>query len=217
MFSQDTIDFLAALRANNSRDWFEDNRKTYHAAVREPAREFAEALSELLEAWGQGPVTPKIFRINRDLRFSKDKTPYNTYVHMAFRPSVSGPDGPALMVGLEPGRLTLGAGIMRFGPRQLETWRETVAGPAGAMLQRDLDHLLERGASLSEPDLVRVPRPFAGDHPRSDLLRRKGMVVWRHTLATNMAYGPEGPARCQERLKAFSPIMIWLSETMHAV
>lgn len=217
MFSQNTLDFLGALRGNNTRDWFEENRTTYHAAVRDPAREFAETLSLLLEECELGPVGSKIFRINRDLRFSKDKTPYNTHVHIGFQPAGAGPEGPAWMIGLEPGKLTFGAGIMQFTPRQLGLWRESVAGPAGAMLQRDLDHLLDRGGSLSEPDLVRVPKPFAADHPRDDMLRRKGLTVWRHTEKTGMAFGPEGPTKCKEQLEAFTPIMIWLRETMHAV
>jgi len=216
MFSQDTIDFLSNLRANNTRDWFEENRSTYHAAVRDPAKAFAAALSELLMARGQGEVSPKIFRINRDLRFSKDKTPYNTHVHMAFRPANAGPAGPVWMVGLEPGKLSLGAGIMGFTAGQLETWRKSVAGPAGEMLQRDLDHLLKRGASMSNPDLVRVPKPHAADHPRSHLLRRKGLVIWSHTDDPQMVLGPEGPARCADRLKDFAPVMIWLSETLWA-
>lgn len=217
MFSQDTIDFLAALRANNTRDWFEENRSAYHAAVRDPAQEFAETLSRLLEESSRDPVASKIFRINRDLRFSKDKTPYNAHVHIGFQPAGAGPDGPAWMVGLEPGKLTLGAGIMRFTPRQLEVWRESVAGPAGALLQRDLDHLLRRGSSLSDPDLVRVPRPFPEGHSRGDLLRRKGLVVWWRTEDTRMAFGPEGPTRCKEQLQAFTPTMIWLRKTMHGV
>jgi uncharacterized protein (TIGR02453 family) len=215
-FSQDTINFLTGLRANNSREWFDENRDTYHVAVRDAARDFGETLSSLLEAQGQGPVTPKIFRINRDLRFSMEKTPYNAHVHMALRPADAGPDGPAWMFGLEPGKLTLGAGIMQFAPRQLEAWRESVAGPAGAMLQRDLDHLLKRGSSLTYPDLVRVPRPFEQDHPRRDLLRRKGLVVWWHTDDTQMAFGPEAPARCQEKLQAFAPVMIWLGQILQA-
>ncbi|PUB09782.1 uncharacterized protein (TIGR02453 family) [Yoonia sediminilitoris] len=216
MFSHDTIDFLAALRANNSRAWFEGNRGAYHDAVRDAARDFAETLSSLLEMHGHGPVTPKIFRINRDLRFSKDKTPYNAHVHIAFRPADAGPDGPAWMVGLEPGKLTLGAGIMQFAPSQLDAWRESVAGPAGAQLQRDLDNLRKRGCSLSDPDLVRVPKPYEKDHPRADLLRRKGLVVWWHTDDTHMAFGPEGPARCQEKLQTFAAVMVWLGQTLQA-
>lgn len=217
MFSQDTINFLTGLRANNSREWFDENRDTYNVAVRDAARDFGKTLSSLLEAEGHGPVTRKIFRINRDMRFSKDKTPYNAHVHMAFRLAEAGPDGPAWMVGLQPGKLTFGAGIMQFAPRQLEAWRESVASPAGAMLQRDLDHLLKRGCSLSDPDLVRVPRPFEKDHPRSDLLRRKGLVVWWQTDDTQMAFGPQGPARCREKLQAFAPVMIWLGQTLRAV
>jgi uncharacterized protein (TIGR02453 family) len=216
MFSQDTIDFLADLRANNTRDWFEENRGTYHAAVRDPARAFAAELSLRLGECGHGEVSSKIFRINRDLRFSKDKTPYNTHAHMAFRPAEAGPDGPVWMVGLEPGRLSLGAGVMGFTPRQIAAWRESVAGPAGEMLQRDLDHLLTRGASLSDPDLARVPKPYSPDHPRADLLRRKGLVVWRHSKEPQMACGADGPARCADQLKGFAPVMIWLKQIIQA-
>lgn len=214
MFSKETVAFLTALRENNNRDWFEDNRARFHAVVRDPAQDFAAELSRLLEVRGKRQITARIFRTHRDLRFSKDKTPYNTHVHISFLPADAPPEAPACMVGLEPGKLTLGAGMLRFTPRQLERWREGVAGPRGAELQDMTDVLLGRGCSLPEPELARVPKPYAQDHPHGDLLRRKGFAIWWHSEDTELSYGPDGPERCLEKLASFEPVTDWLIATV---
>lgn len=210
-FSAESVAFLAALRDRNDREWFEANRDVYDRAVRDAARDFAAALEvELAAALGQA-CESRIFRINRDLRFSRDKTPYHTHVHMSFWPSAAGASGPVWMLGLEPGKLTVGAGTMRFAPAQLQRWRDSVSGPAGADLSQRLDRLATAaGARLSEAALVRVPAPYPNDHVRADLLRRKGIVVWRDLEGPERAYGAAGPGRCRSALLDFEPVVEWL-------
>lgn len=209
-FSAETVGFLEALRGNNRRDWFEANRDVYRRVVRDAARVFAAALeAELTNALGAG-VESKIFRINRDLRFSNDRTPYNTHVHLSFWSRDMGPAGPAWMLGLEPERLTVGAGMMRFSPAQLQRWRSAVDGPAGGDLSTQLTGLAAAGARLSEPELARVPAPHARDHARAGLLRRKGIAVWRDLDGPERAFGAAGPRRCRDALLDFRPVVDWL-------
>lgn len=209
-FSTETVAFLAELRANNRRDWFEANRDLYLRAVRDAARDFAAALERELERSHGLPHQRKIYRINRDLRFSKDKSPYNTHVHMSFWPTRAETAGPAWMLGLEPEKLTVGAGIMAFSPRQLHHWRDSVNGPEGADLSRRLSGLVAGGARLPEPELARPPSPFARDHPRSGLLRRKGLTVWRNINEPQRAFGADGPRNCSQALLEFRPVVEWL-------
>ncbi|MFZ2101712.1 MAG: DUF2461 family protein, partial [Oricola sp.] len=77
-FNDETITFLADLKANNARDWFADNKPLYERALKKPAGAFAGLMADELEKLTGAPHKPKIFRINRDVRFSRDKSPYNS-------------------------------------------------------------------------------------------------------------------------------------------
>ena len=118
MFSAETLHFLTDLRSNNSRDWFQANRARYDAHVAGAAQGFGDALAAELQRLAGRPVTPKLFRLHRDLRFSKDKTPYNAHVHMSF--SAGGPF--AWLVGIDPGGLVLGYGALGFDAALLGRW-----------------------------------------------------------------------------------------------
>ncbi|MBX2806251.1 MAG: DUF2461 domain-containing protein [Hyphomicrobiales bacterium] len=211
-FSAETLAFLETLRGNNNRDWFEGHRETYVRVIRDASRSFAESLSAALEAKTGDSHRYKVYRVNRDVRFSKDKSPYNAHVHMAFWPDNSGPTEAVWMLGLEPGKLTFGAGIMAFSASQLDAWRKRVAGADGAALSDCLSVLVKQGARLSEPELKRVPAPFEKGHSRADLLRRKSMTVWRDTDDVEICFGSDGPQRCLPELLTFVPITEWLRD-----
>ena len=211
-FSQATVCFLNVLKANNTSDWFGANRKIYETQVRDAAKWFSGEVVRLLEEKLDRPFRAKIFRINRDLRFSKDKTPYNTHVHMAFMEARSDKDGPALMVGLEPGKLTFGAGIMQFSPGRLARWRDFVSGEGGERVVAALKTLEGLGARVPEPDLKMVPPPFPQDHRAADLLKRKGLTVWIDQEDVTPALGTDGPHNCVDRLIVFAPIVQLLCE-----
>lgn len=174
-FPADTLPFLEALRADNRRDWFEANRARYEAAFKTPGEAFAGAIAGALSARRGAPYRAKIFRLHRDVRFSKDKTPYNTHLHIGWSA-----DGRAAMwmFGVEPDALTVGAGVFAFDKPALEAYRTRVAGPEGAELARVIERLEKEGVRLSEPELKRTPSGFPPDHPREALLRCKGLAGW---------------------------------------
>lgn len=207
MFDAETLTFLTDLRANNSRDWFIAHRARYDAHVAAPVRAFSDALSAELGRRAGGPVTAKFYRLNRDLRFAKDKTPYNTHVHLSF----TAPAVPfAWMVGLEPGRLTLGYGAFMFPPALLSRWRSVVDGPAGSDLAERLDTMRARGLRVSEPELKRTPAPFDADHPNAQLLRHKSLAVWDDSLGVDATFGADAPQRLAAEMTAFEPLRAWL-------
>lgn len=178
MFTQATLDFLSDLSANNSRDWFSENKPRYEADLKAPAAAYMEAMKAEIDTRTGLAHATRLFRIHRDLRFSKDKTPYNTHVHISFVPRDAAGVAPAWMMGLSGSYFTLGCGAFAFDKPGLERFRETVAGEDGVAIAQTCTDLAAGGVRLSEPDLKRVPTPYDRDHPRADLLRHKGLAGW---------------------------------------
>jgi uncharacterized protein (TIGR02453 family) len=179
-FPRETQRFLADLRDHNDRDWFAAHRQAYEQAVRAPGEALLACLEPELAALTGGPVGGKIFRVHRDVRFSKDKRPYNAHLHIAF--PARGGQGTACgyFFGLDPERVRIGAGGFDFAGPVLDAYRAAVADPkTGAALQAILDRLAKAGLRIEGAELKRTPAPYAADHPRADLLRRKGLHVWR--------------------------------------
>ena len=210
LLGPEALAFLDALAANNERAWFAANRKTYERDFKQPARRFADALALEMEAATGLAHKPRIFRINRDLRFAKDKTPYNTHLHISVTPVDGGEAVPAWMFGLERDRLVLGVGTFAFPGKALDRWREAVDGPAGEALAADLDRLLASGARMEDPELKRVPAPYSREHPRAELLRRKGLAIWLDYEDQALAFGEDGPARCARELLRLRGVFEWL-------
>lgn len=208
LFGLETIRFLNDLKEHNNRDWFQSQRQRYETHVRAASTAFAAAFENLLSArYGVG-VTAKIYRINRDLRFSKDKTPYNPHIHMSFADPAT---KAAWMVGLGTDRLVLGFGAFKFDFARLEHWRERVSGPGG---ERLLAILREVRARLDPPDLKRVPPPYPVDHPAADLLRRKGLAVWLDDVPVKAALDESATVRLLEELAALNPVRGWFVDQL---
>lgn len=199
--SAETVRFLAELRDNNDRDWFARHKDRYEQVLKHPAETFAAAMADELSAWRSASHDYRIFRIHRDVRFSKDKIPFNAHLHISFAAGGGCNDGaPVWMFGLDPDGVTLGAGIFAFAPAQLERWRAMCASPSGARLASTFAVLNNDGVRLPAPELKRVPAPYAADHPRGADLRRKGLTAWIDEPDPSLAFGIEGPAKCVRRL-----------------
>jgi uncharacterized protein (TIGR02453 family) len=211
MFTAETTRFLSDLAANNTREWFTTNRARYETCVAAPTKAFVTVFAAEIERASATPIDSRVFRIHRDLRFAKDKTPYNAHIHLSWR-SATAP--LSWMVGLEPDRLVLGYGCFGFGPAGLDRWRQAVDGPAGLRLRGFLDGLIASGMHLSDPELKRVPTPFAAEHPRGDLLRNKSLAVWAPALPPDRAYGPEAPVLLAREMAVFAPLHDWVCATL---
>lgn len=171
--------FLGELAANNRRDWFNDHKARYEGDLKAPALLLLDQLAHDLGRKSGRGLTPKLFRPHRDVRFSSDKTPYHTHLHMMWMIDAEDGPSPALFLGISPQYVRLGGGIMTFDKPGLIKWRQAVDGEFGDRLQVILDDLAARGLVPHDPPLKRVPAPFDRDHRHGALLRRKGMAVWR--------------------------------------
>ncbi|WP_298438297.1 DUF2461 domain-containing protein [uncultured Jannaschia sp.] len=170
--------FYGALAANNARDWFEPRKAEWKRDIEGPAKLLAEIMAEELSRMTGEPHAGKVFRINRDVRFSKDKSPYKTMLAMLWAPGDTDGPAPSFYFGVEPDRTFVGCGTPGFDKDGLTRYR--------AMVDRWGDRLAEiideSGATLSsfgpEP-LKRVPKPYDPDHPHGALLKRKSLALGR--------------------------------------
>ena len=178
-FPADLVQFLRELKQNNDRDWFNANKERYETAFRQPAGQFASTVCDaVLEMTGTSHDA-KVFRIHRDVRFSKDKTPYNTHLHVSFLPDGEMATKPAFFFGVDTEKATVGAGCFGLEKAALDRFRERVAGPEGEALAAELDGMRPAGVRFPDPELKKVPAPYTADHPRAELLRRKSLSAWR--------------------------------------
>ena len=172
----DSNAFFAQLSQNNTKDWFTPRKDHYVEAIKKPAEFFGEVLAEDFSRISGQVYQPKLFRIYRDVRFSKDKTPLNAHLHMIWKQPGDNPFAPAFFFGSEPGQMTVGFGVMGLKGESLARFR--------AMVDKWGDPLVEAieqtGMTWSDwgaEPLKRVPAPYAKDHPHGDLLKKKSMIV----------------------------------------
>ncbi|MCV3270733.1 DUF2461 domain-containing protein [Roseobacter sinensis] len=205
-FSPAALTFLRDLKANNRRDWFQANKPVYEAEIRDPAKHFGVAMSAALEALTGAPHLPKIYRINRDIRFSKDKTPYNTHLHLSFAPQPATANTPMWFFGLNTEKLSLGCGVFQFDKPGLAAFRARVSGTAGAQLIDLTARLAGKGVRVSPPELKRVPPGFDAAHPHSEVLRRKGFAAWIDLPDTRFVTAPGLVKRTTQALERLHPV-----------
>lgn len=203
-YDKEALAFLRQLKSNNRRDWFLENKNAYEKLIREPTKILAFELSDRLQELTGEPQKPKIFRINRDLRFAKDKTPYNTHVHISLLRQ-SG-IAPAFMLGWSPEYLSFGCGIFEFSKDVRPKYRSFVASNEGKKLQVALDELAASGTRLDVPALKRVPSGYDADHPRADLLRHKGIAVWQELDDPSQVADQQLVEKAMVRFEAFLPV-----------
>lgn len=183
-FPDQCIPFLQQLAENNQREWFNANKERYESLVREPALAFIEEMAPYLN--GISPhflATAKktggsLMRVYRDIRYSRDKSPYKTNIGIQFRHQ-RGRDvhAPGFYLHIEPGECFVGAGIWRPDTKVLTHIRDFITdNPASWKRARD-------GAAFSKQfdlvgnSLVRTPRGYPADHPLIVDLKRKDFIA----------------------------------------
>ncbi len=211
-FSPEALSFLSDLKTNNTKEWFAANKATYEIHLKEPGKQFADAMSLALRDVTGRDHGSKIFRIHRDVRFSKDKTPYNAHLHMAFMPKEQAGQPPMWFFGLSPEKLSLGCGVFQYDKEALHIFRSEMAGPKGAELIRLTTELRAAGMRVGEPELKRVPSGFDKGHPHGEALRRKGFAVWIDVADPAFVTEPNLVKRATETFNKIMPVFRLLSQ-----
>jgi uncharacterized protein (TIGR02453 family) len=188
LFPPEATRFYEQLAADNSKAFWAANKAAYDEYVRAPMVALTEELAKTY-----GPF--HIFRPNRDIRFSKDKTPYKT--NIAATAETEG--GASVYVSFSAEGLYAGTGYYRFEKDQLDRYRKAVANDGtGGALQKLVDAARKKGYEVHGESLKVAPRGYPKDHPRVALLRHRGLYVGR--------FGDDVRAT----LKGGAPMAAWL-------
>ena len=166
-FSGRAVEFYAELAANNTREFWAEHKAVYEGEIRDPMRAL---VAELEPDFG----SCSLFRPHRDIRFSKDKSPYKTY-QAAFA-GIS--PGIGYYVHLDARGLSAGGGFHAHSSAQVDRYREAVDDDAtGSDLSEIVAALRENGFAVEGEQLKTKPRGYGIDHPRIDLLRYKSLMT----------------------------------------
>ncbi len=196
------LQFFHGLKRDNSKAYFEAHRSVYEEQVRQPM----EALLSELERDLGSDVEVKIFRLNRDLRFSPDKRPYKEHLG-AYLSSIR---AGGLYLQVSGDGLYMAIGAHELAADQLTRFRDAVAGKEGEKLARIVAVLQKDGYRVTEPSFKRVPAGYPADHPRSELLRSKGLMASRQWKPGPWLQTVEAKQRVRDAIKASKPLTTWL-------
>lgn len=178
-FPKEGIAFLAGLERDNDRTWFAEHIAQYEVGLKQPAQEFlVEITSQLSRAMGT-IFDGKIFRLHRDVRFAKDKTPYNPFIRMAFFAEGKTVEPAHYYLSLEASKLIMGVGTLAFSKQQLAIYRTAIDDPGQAgKLMAIMTDLKAKNYHIDEPELKRVPPGYPKDHKQEEMLCRKSLALW---------------------------------------
>ena len=198
----EALDFYEDLAADNSKAFWTAHKAVYDTAVKEP---MTALVAELEDEFGPA----KIFRPYRDVRFSKDKTPYKTaqgaVVHVA--------PGAGYYVQIDASGLYLGSGFYSATTEQITRLRETIDDEVrGAELVRILDELRTAGFTVGGELLKTRPKGYPADHPRIDLLRHKTLVASLAVGAPAWLHTPAAATEIRTAWRTMGPFMEWLGQ-----
>lgn len=215
---------LAGLAADNTRAFFDAQRRAYERDLAGPIRLFVNEVADRLrvsvapDIQAEPTVGKSLFRINRDLRFSKDKTPYNPWMDAIWWEG--DPDArraPAFIFRLAADHVVVGAGIMGLRGDRLDRYRRGVGDPStGGALRAVLDHLIDAHADIqvTQPTRKRVPSPYPQDHQRGDLLRLDALHASRHLGHPSSVSTSRFADWTADHLQPFSPLHRWLVDNL---
>jgi uncharacterized protein (TIGR02453 family) len=213
---RDAMQFWHELQAEMSREWFAANKERYQRTWVEPLTALLDTAAARLRPSYRGLELgpPRVLRIQRDLRFSKDKSPYKTWIGAGIPVGAARPqDGAtALYVHFGAQEEFVGAGRYVFMDATLAKWRKLVAGKPGAEIAAIVTDLRRRKFQTGAYEtMARVPRGFDPEHPRAELLRMKGLVVSLPPIPRGLIHQPAFLDWCVEHARTAAPLVRWLA------
>ena len=221
-FADDKRSFFKKLAKNQTREWFQAHKDEYVEGWQKPMEALlADVRAKVDDDFPYCDLgEPKVFRLHRDTRFSKDKTPYKTYVAGMIMARGRGGGAvtevpAALYVGLGFGEEELSAhGQYAMAPAQLERYRAALLDDArGAEVAKLVKALLKASFVLGAAEtLKKVPRGVDPEHPRADLLRMKGLIVRGPALPDALLTSPKLVDHLAKQTRKAAALVQWLVE-----
>lgn len=215
-FPASATQFWHELASEMSKEWFVANKQRYETEWVAPMTalldEVARGLAPAYKPLALGP--PKVMRIYRDVRFSRDKTPYKTHIGAVITvagKAVGEGGNAAMYVHLGLDEEYVGVGCYQFDAGKLAGWRKAVGGKPGEELQRITGKLRKAGYVVGgHDDYKKVPKGFDPDHPRAGLLKMKGLTGGFPEIPAGLLGKPGLAAWLIKHGKATVPLVAWL-------
>lgn len=218
-FPRKGIAFLTQLKKNNRKDWFERRREEFETYVKLPMQSLIVALQPHFNEFAPDyEVNPRksIFRIYRDVRFSKDKRPYKTHVaaHFVLRGKAKGTEGSGYYLHIEPGEVFMGAGIYMPDGDQLKKIRKHLTNKgeefANIVENRTIKKIF---GELEGEKLQRVPRGFEPTDPMAEWLRLKQFFLGK-SFGETICHQPSFVNEIVKSFKGATPLVKFLNDAL---
>lgn len=214
-FPPEALQFFRGLARNNNRDWFLPRKPLFETKVKEPMRQLVEGLNLAFQDFAPEYVTDPdraIFRIYRDVRFSKDKKPYKEHLAATFHLRGTTTHGQAgYYFAISHKQVAIGGGVYHPEPAHLLAIRQRIADR-----HQDFRRILASQAirslfgELEGDQLSRVPKGFPTDHPAADLLRFKNYILYVDR-PPDLATSPKVYTEIVDRYRAMVPFLQFLT------
>ena len=220
MISKESLQFLEDLKKNNNREWFQANKKryeTYKAEYHLLIAQMLDALKPKDSALAMLEVKNCTFRINRDIRFSKDKSPYKTHMGMWFNTSTQFGNGPGYYIHIEKGKSFIAGGYYQPEASELKKFRKEIA-----FFHDDLEEIIKDKKFKSvfgdldrENSLKTSPKDFEKDHPAIEFLKLKSFTATSQ-LPDNEIADKDFIKKTADKIIALKPLNEFLRRALSA-
>ena len=197
-FKEDALKFLDEIKENNTKVWFEDNRHRWEKLILEPNIAYVHEMGEHLLALApfiraEPKVSGSLFRIYRDTRFSKDKTPIKTKIGIIFwQGTAHRMQSPCFYMEYKVKEICIATGIRTFKTELLKKYREYIKNEDNAKdLHEILENIKEKGILLDDPYYKRVPIGFNKENQYSYLSRYNGLFVYKIFKPNKTFFSPK--------------------------
>jgi len=216
-FSKEALAFLRDLKKHNDREWFIPRKAVYEEELRLPMIELVRAIhGEMIRFAPQyvGEPAKCVFRIYRDTRFSKDKTPYKTHIAASFSHNALEKRGAGYYLGISSESVDIGGGLYAPEPDVLLAIRTRISDdPATFRKTFDTPKIKKLLGEPHGESAARPPKGFPADHPAIDLIKRKQHVFFEH-LDPALAATPKLFTEVVKRFEAMTPLVKFLDEAL---
>ena len=217
-FPKEGVQFLRSLKRHNNREWFQQHKGDYDQYIKQPMANLVAALADDFRKFAPEMVaSPKVsvYRIHRDTRFSKDKSPFKTHAAAVFPPSGLGKhEGAGFYLHVGPSETLVGGGLYMPFPEDLNLVRRRIAGDTAAFLKIIRNRQFRKiFGSIEGEHLNRVPRGFPADHPAAEYLKYKQFLAAR-IFPSDIAVTPGFYSLVIETFRAILPLVRFVNEPL---
>lgn len=224
-FSKQTLTFFGNLAKNNNKMWFDQNKDRYEKQVLVPSRDFIPAMGDRLKkiaprVQADPRVNKSLFRLNRDIRFSPDKTPYKTFLGIWFwegtRPRM---ECSGFYFHLDPRRFMLGVGLYAFPKDMLEAYRQSVVHPkyGPALTKAIIAVRKNKEYYVGEQHYKKIPPGYDPTHKNAEFLLYNGLYSGVELPVSGELFSEGLVDLCFDHYKKMLPLHRWLLDLTQRV